>query len=178
MIFGNPADGSASQIITPTSGTVLPDGITHVLTFRLPAGLGPNRAVRVVTYPRSMIPAPGAIVGASSPVWDTIIDSGGLMSFSDTDVPPGAVDLVRGTGSFFSYAPPQITGVSVSLPFVAADQAVLAAHGVTCNSTGCGPYVKLSLSGVNFGPSGQVTGETRGVMKSFLWFVQCACTLH
>ena len=160
VLFGNPSDGTQSPILSPTSGFVWPDG-TMTLTVRLPALLGPNRAVRVVTYPRALPPSPGSVVGISDPIADT------GMSPSDADVPPALVDAVGGAGAFFSYNTPVIGSISVSAPYLPGDIAFLFSRAITCDATGCGPYVKLSLVGSNFGPSSSVTGDSVGRVLEF-----------
>jgi hypothetical protein len=147
VLLGNPADGTLTALLAPSSGTLNDDG-TQSISFRVPQGLGPNRAVRVAAYLRGTPPTSANLLAVSRPDADTE-----AYSPVTGDVPAAAVNYVTGAGSFLSYAPPQLDSLAVSSPSSAADLALLAARGVECNATGdCGSYVKLQLVGTNFGP--------------------------
>lgn len=147
VLLGNPADGTLTALLSPSSGTINADG-SQSIAFRVPQGLGPNRAVRVAAYLRGTAPTSANLLALSRPDADTTAYSPSL-----GDVPAASVEYVTGAGSFLSYAPPQLDSLAVSSPSSAADLALLAARGVECNATGdCGAYVKLQLVGTNMGP--------------------------
>jgi hypothetical protein len=160
IVFGNSADNTRTGLIVPTSATLLSGG-QQQLTFRLPAGVGPNRAVTVAVYPRG-----SAATAATLTYSDPVADSG--LAPADVDVPPVLVTPL-GLGSFFSFLPPSISSIIASAPRSAADASFLSAStgcasvsGV--NATFCG-YLKLEISGSNFGPS-TATGPPDSVLRS------------
>ena len=162
IVFGNAADNTRSGLIVPTSAVLLPGG-QQQLTFRLPEGVGPNRAVSVAVYPRGMVASAATLTFS-----DPIADSG--LAPTDTDVPPVLVTPL-GLGSFFSFLPPSISSIIASSPRSAVDASFLAASaGCTSvsgvNATFCG-YLKLEIAGSNFGPS-TATGPPDSVLRSLL----------
>lgn len=148
VLFGNSGDGTLTAApLSIVGGAVLPGGL-HRISFRLPAGVGANRAVRVLVYRRALGFTDPRSTMTSDPIADTP-----PMTVMDDDVPAAGVNNRTGAGSFFSFASPSLDAVVVSLPRSAAERAAVAMYTTCVNDTitYCG-YRILQLLGANFGP--------------------------
>ena len=139
IILGNPADSTTTALLPLLSAAPDPGMDTGTVTFKLPAGVGLNRAVRFAVYSSSL--------GASPPLSSVVLSD----PLADTPAyPQGGPDLAPSPlsssagGSFFSYAMPNLTYVSLGTA-TTPDQVAFVTNVLGCPpaSTSCGPYYLL-----------------------------------
>lgn len=141
ILLGNPADSTTTALLPLLSAAQDSATNTDTVTFTLPAGVGPNRAVRFAVY-RSLLGAspPLASLVLSDPLADTP-----AYPLSGPDLAPSPLSSA---GSFFSYAAPNLTSVSLGTA-TTPDQIAFATNVLGCPpaSGSCGPFYLLVWRG-------------------------------
>lgn len=138
ILLGNPSDKTVTPLLSLLSASENSGTGLGTVTFSLPPGVGANRAVRFAVYRSSLGPNPPITsLVLSNPLADTpAYPSGG------PDLGPAASS--SSAGSFFSYQPPSLAQVSVSVASTPAQVSYLTSTlGCPPSSTSCGPYYLL-----------------------------------
>jgi hypothetical protein len=145
IAFGNAADNTLLSLLAPVSRTPTIDDISsptwvrpaapilHTLTFALPAGLGKQRAIKVVPYRRGSAPSLASVAALAS----------------------------QGAAATFSFIDPFVDYIVVS-PVVAVDEVQLALvlFGGNLNGTDVAQLRRLDIRGRYFGPAQEVNRDS------------------
>ena len=135
VLLGNPDDYTVTSLLPLLSATHNSATQVDTVSFALPAGVGPNRAVRFAVYRASLGSSPplGALT-LSDPLADTPAYPRGGPDLSDAA-------SVSPSGSFFSYSAPNVTFVSLGIA-TTPEQIAFQTVDLGCppSSSFCGPY--------------------------------------